>query len=194
MRRIACFVALLASASAAASPLELRADLRVGGATGWGIGGAQKDRDFFDQTKGESYGVLVGLSILFADVWIAHDQFTDLSSVKGTWTELGVGWVMTIPMLDSVNLNIGLGGSFGVGTGRQISPPLDNAQISDKGFLGEVNVGLEYRMNRVVALGVSVPAAWGFMFKNDVPATETSSHYQTFRVLLLGTVGLRFGL
>ena len=62
MRRLACLAVLLASSAAHASPLELHADLRVGAASGWGLGGAQKDRDFFDQTKGGTYGVC-----LFAD-------------------------------------------------------------------------------------------------------------------------------
>jgi len=196
MRRGSTGIALLAAlaAPAHASPLQLRADLRLGAASGWGLGGAQKAHDFFDQTRGATYGVLVGLRVLFADVWLEHDQFTDFSSVKGTWTELVIGAVMTVPLMDAVDLNIGFGGSFGVGTGRQIQPPLDNAQISDKGLIGDVSVGLEYRVNRFLAVGTAVPAGWGYLLKNDAPVTDTSSHYTTFRVMALGYVGLRLGL
>jgi hypothetical protein len=195
MRRILSLCALLAAAGAAhAGPLELHADLRVGAASGWGLGGAQTDHDFFAQTRGGTYGVLVGLRVLFADVWIEHDQFTDFSSVNGTWSALGLGAVMSIPMMDALNLNIGFGASFGVGTGRQIQPPLDNAQISDKGLIGEISVTLEYRLNRFVAIGGTVPAGWGYMFKNDTPINDSSSQYSTFRIQALGYVGLRFGL
>src|SRR5215510_8028203 len=111
MTRLASLAVLALAVPAHAGPLELHADLRLGAATGWGLGGAQKDHDFFDQTKGGTYGVLVGLRVLFADFWIEHDQFTDFSSIKGTWSELGVGAVMQIPMEENLNMNIGFGAS-----------------------------------------------------------------------------------
>jgi hypothetical protein len=196
MRPLACLVlgVLVAAAPAHAGPLELHADLRVGATSGWGIGGAQKEHDFFDQTQGGTFGFLVGLHVLFADVWIEHDQLTDGSSIHGTWTELGLGGGFQLPVQDNLELDFSFGAAFGVGTGRQISPPLDNAQISDKGFLGEVGVALEYRLGRFIAIGASVPAAWGYMFKNDVPANDTSNHYQTFHVMALGYVKFRLGL
>jgi hypothetical protein len=192
---------LLTAAPAVAGPFELHADLRVGAATGKGIGGDQKDRDFFAQSDGGVYGVLVGARLLFIEVSIEHDQFTDFKDLKGTWSELKVGTGGSIALdaplrgQDSaLFLSFGFGVGFGVGTGRQVDPPLDNAQISDKGLMLNVRVGLEYRLGGFFALGVEVPAGWGYMWKNDVPVNDTSNHYQTFHVMGLAFVRARVGL
>ncbi len=78
---------------------------------------------------------------------------------------------------------VGLAVGFGVGTGQQVMPPLDNDQISDKGFLAQVSFGLEHRFSRAVALGVRVPVTFGQLSKNDAPANVESSWYQSVHVM-----------
>jgi hypothetical protein len=199
---LAALVLTLAVAPAAhAGPFELHADLRVGAATGFGIGGDQKNRDFFDQSKGGVYGLLVGARFLIVEVSVEHDQFTDFQSVKGTWTEFcaGIGGEIGVdePLKGEANrflVTFGLDLGFGLGTGRQVMPPLDNAQISDKGVMADFHIGIEYRFAKIFALAAEVPVGWGYMFKNDVPVNDTSNHYQTFHAMGLGVLKVRVGL
>jgi Outer membrane protein beta-barrel domain len=200
MNRLSPLVLLLAAAPAAAGPFELHADLRVGAASGYGIAGDQKQNDFFDHTKGGTYGLLVGVRLLFFEASIEHDQFTDFSSVKGTWTELdgGIGGAIAVDDVlggesNKLYVNFGLDVGAGFGTGRQISPPLDNAQISDKGILLNGHIGIEYRIWPFLALAAEFPAGWGYMLKNDVPATQDGSSYATFHFMVLGVVRGRIG-
>ena len=200
MRRYLPFCVLLAAAPAAAGPFELHADLRVGAASGYGLGGDQKDNDFFDHTKGGTYGLLVGMRVLFFEASIEHDQFTDFSSVKGTWTELDAGIGIAIAVDDVLKgesnklyVNVGLDLGAGFGTGRQISPPLDNAQISDKGVLLNAHIGIEYRILPFLALAAEFPAGWGYILKNDVPANQDGSSYTTFHFMILGALRGRIG-
>ncbi len=200
MRRLVLLAVLLAAGRAVAGPFELHADLRVGAASGYGLGGDQKDNDFFDHTRGGTYGVLVGMRVLFFEASIEHDQFTDFSSVKGTWTELDAGIGIAIAVDDVLRgesnrlfVNVGLDLGAGFGTGRQISPPLDNAQISDKGVLLNGRIGIEYRVLPFLALAAEFPAGWGYMLKNDVPANLDGSSYTSFHFMVLGVLRGRVG-
>jgi hypothetical protein len=186
--------------SAPAAVLELHAALRAGASTGTGIGGAQKDADFFAGARGATYGAVVGLEVLWIDIALAHDQFTDFSTVTGTWTQLTVGPHFAFPLNEpppgdkpSLYADLGLAAGFGVGTGQQIDPPLDNAQISDKGVMIELKIGIEKRLGKLVGLGLTVPLTWGYMFKNDV-VNDLSNHYQTFHAMALATLTFRVGL
>jgi hypothetical protein len=74
----------------------------------------------------------------------------------------------------------GVGTWFGLGTGQQVAPPLDNAQISDKAFLVEARVGIGKHLSNAFDFGLSVPVSWGYFFKNGngAAANDTSTHYQ----------------
>jgi len=197
-RALAIAVALLAAAAAPAPAhatfVELHAALRLGASTGKGIGGAQQDHDFFEGTKGGAWGALVGLRVLVLDVYVQHDQLTDFSSVKGTWTQFMIGPGFSFALDGKLHADMGVGVGVGLGTGQQIDPPLDNGEISDKGIMLELHLGVEYKIAPFVGLGVTLPIEWGYMFKNGVPANDVSNHYQTMRAMLLGTVTFRIGL
>jgi len=179
---------LLASVCARADVLALFAQVNLGAGAGTGLGGDQKDNDFFQRTKGFTYGATVGAKILFLRVWIEHQQYTSFSEFKGTWTQLMLGGGVDIPLQDvpigelvPFDLGLTFGGGFGVGTGQQIEPPLDNAQISDKGIIGEV------------ALGAQVPLTFAYLFKNDAPIDQATS-YSSVSVKGLVFLELTLGL
>ncbi len=181
---------MLAAAPAQAHVIELFGQLRFGGATGKGVAGDQEDQDFFARSAGPTYGGILGIEVLGVQAWVEHDQFTDFKSVDGTWTAFMLGTDITIGLDDDgpknpakLFANLGIGVGFGLGTGKQIEPPLDNAQISDKGFLIQGKAGIEYHFSDAVALGVQVPVTWGYMFKNNVPANESGNSYQSTSVM-----------
>jgi hypothetical protein len=201
--KIALALAALVAAPAAAhaSFVELHAALRAGTSTGSGLGGAQKDNDFFAGAKGAAFGAKVGVQLLFLDLSVSHDQFTNFSEVRGTWTQLTLGPRFVFPLnegpagvLPTLYADLGAAVGYGIGTGQQIEPPLDDAEVSDKGVVFELHIGIEYRFAKVLGIGVTAPLAWGYLVKNDIPITDTDGHYHSFHAMLLGTLSLHIGL
>jgi hypothetical protein len=190
MMRAASVILLLVTAtstSASADVLKLFAEVDGGGAYGQGTSGDLKDAAFFARAPHLDYGVLVGAELVFLDAWIQHHQLTDGDRIS-TWTQFGAGVHLSFDLGESRQpkvheggfFEIGLGGWFGLGTGEQVMPPLDNAQITDKAFLVEGRVGLGTHLSNIFDFGLSVPVSWGYFFKNGDGAgvNDVSTHYQ----------------
>ena len=196
MRKLGLIVGvLLVCSTAQAKVLELYGQVQGGGQYGKGIAGDQKDNDFFFGAKGASYGALVGAEFMWVDAWVEHNQFTNGSRVTGTWTQFMVGFDYDFPIGDppgpgqrpKTYAQIALDVGFGMGTGRQVDPPLDNTQITDKGPVGQLAFGAEYRFNRVMSLGMSVPIEYAYLYKN-VPgsvANDSSQWYHSVHAMAL---------
>jgi hypothetical protein len=169
--------------------LKLFVEGNGGGVAGTATGGdpVVKDSAFFARAPHGVYGALIGAEFLFLDGWIQHHQFTDGSRLA-TWTQFGVGVHGTIDTGDPKQqkaheggyVEFGAGGWFGLGTGQQVMPPLDNAQITDKAFLLEGRLGAGKHLSSVFDLGVTVPVSWGYFLKNGngAAANNTSTHYR----------------
>jgi hypothetical protein len=171
------------SARAHANVFELYAQVEGGGSLGTGVGGAQQDNDFFGHAQGGLYGAKIGGEVLFTDVWVEHWQLSD-GALVGTWTQFMAGVDVDFALGDTPKgqrpktfAELGFGFGFGLATGQQVEPPLDNGELSDKGFIGQVSLGIDYRMSGIMSIGVSLPVTYGYMFKADVPANDTSNHY-----------------
>src|SRR5215510_4788488 len=81
---------LVAPAAARADIFSARAEVHAGASGGAGIGGDQKDSAFFAKAPHGAYGALVGATILIADAYIDHTQYTDFSNLN-TWTSFALG-------------------------------------------------------------------------------------------------------
>lgn len=124
---------------------------------------------------------------MFLDAWIQHRQLTDGKRIS-TWTQFGAGVHATIDLGTAKQqkaneggfFEFGFGAWFGLGTGQQVDPPLDNAQITDKAFLLEGRVGAGKHLSKVFDVGVTVPVSWGYFFKNGNGAAvnDVSTHYR----------------
>ena len=92
-------------------------------------------------------------------------------------------------------IEFGVHAAFGLGTGQQVDPPLDNAQITDKGFLLEARVGFGKRLGHGLRLGVTIPVSGGYFFKSGNGATvnNLSTHYQGIEARALLTLGMQLG-
>jgi hypothetical protein len=191
MLRALSFAAVLAMARpASADVLKLFVEASGGGVAGKATGGDQavKDAAFFAKAPHLAYGALIGAEFLFLDGWIQHHQFTDGNRIA-TWTQFGIGVHGTIDTGDPKQqkaheggyVEFSAGGFFGLGTGQQVMPPLDNAQITDKAFLFEGRLGGGMHLNSVFDLGVTVPVSWGYFLKNGdgAVANDTSTHYRS---------------
>jgi len=210
-------LALLSTPAAAhADILSLHAAIQGGGAGGKGIAGAEKDNAFHEQAQGVFYGANVGLEFLFMDVWVEHYQHYDTSDgLAGTWTQFMFGLDSTMELSAKTEggtidpktgkrkggyaptvLDLGMAIGFGLATGQQVMPPLDNAQVTDKGFLAEASAGIRYRLNKVFSIGVRVPVQYGYLFKSGpgAAANDLGTHYQQIWVAVMLHTQIEFEL
>src|SRR5688572_28056999 len=88
---------VLAPAAANADVISLRAEAHGGGMFGQGIKGDQQDDAFFQASPHAVYGALVGLELLFIDVWIQHHQYIN-ADLLTTWTQFSTGLDIQIPI------------------------------------------------------------------------------------------------
>ena len=209
----AAVLAAAAPAPAHADVVSLYAQIQGGGDAGKGVAGDRKDDAFHDGTTGLAYGAKVGVEILLIDVWAAHTQYRANGRLAGTWTELmagfdvesGVGETKGGTRRDDGGVDggysagyvrFGLGAGFGLGTGQQVDPPLDNAQITDKGFLAQAEVGAGYRLSPSWSVGLDVPVNLGYMFKsgNGAAANDLGTNYLELSASALLTLRLQIQL
>jgi len=185
-----------------------------GGAGGFGISGDLEEEAFSQGARGGTFGARVGVEILFMNLWLGHDQYRDRDGLVGTWTTLpmlgfdsqfDVGSPGTPTQLASGKMvkgkskwfiHIGLGAGFGLGTGQQIDPPLDNSEVTDKGFMLEGEMGLARRLGKYFSMGIAVPLQLRVMYKNGAgqAVNEPSSRYESFAYSALLNLRLKIKL
>ncbi len=189
MSRALVLACVLCPAVASADVFKLIGEVHGGGMYGQGLSGTQKDTDFFQKSPHALYGALIGAELLFFDAWIQHHQYTDGSRLT-TWTQFGLGMHFMIEngteqeRKDRSNsyIELGTGLFYGLGTGQQVMPPLDAAQLSDQAFLLEGRFGFGKHLNKVFDIGVEVPLTYGFFFKSNLPANNTDNQYRGWAI------------
>jgi len=196
MSRALVLACLLYPAAASADVFKLFGEVHGGGMYGQGISGTNKDSAFFANAPHGMYGALVGAELVFIDAWIEHHQYVSGDTLE-TWTQFGLGTHFMTDLGSEQEkkdhkggyFEVGGGLFFGLSTDRQVHPPLDNAQVSDKGFLLEGRLGFGTHLNKVFDLGVQIPVSYGFFFLNGGPANNTDNQYRGWEIE--GLVALR---
>lgn len=203
-------VALTLAALATVAPRDARADvlsgyaqIQGGGASGVGLAGELKDDAFHSNAEGLAYGALVGVEVLFLDVWVEHNQYLSGSKLEGTWTQFMTGLDIEFDLGKKQDAEIlpktkrvkggysqyygefGIGLGFGVGTGQQVDPPLDNSELTDRGFIIQAQIGGGVRLHRTFSIGLSLPMQVGYMFKTDAPANDIDTNYGSMQAAVL---------
>jgi hypothetical protein len=181
---VALVVALLLHGAAAeARVMDLRAGLRAGGMVGWGT--RSNTPDFFEKTRGGGAGFEIGFKLLVFDFSANFFQVLDSSGTAGTLTQLLFGTVIDIPvgrlrLRDGDSRQIlrpAVAGGFGFGTPGPVDPPLNAAQISDKGLLANFKMEYEFFLNPFMAVGAQALFGYHhFIFGSDV-ATNSSGYH-----------------
>jgi hypothetical protein len=191
---------MLVPTAASADVFKLYGEARLGGMYGSGLSGDQKDAAFFQTARGFGYGGLVGGQFLILDVHIKHTQYRHDGALS-TWTQFNGGLNFTLDLGSEEDkkahkggyFEMGVWAGFGLATGAQVDPPLDNSEVSDKGFMLEGRLGFGKHLSKVFDLGVSIPASWGYIFKSGA-ANDTSNQYQSVQadVMLVLRANIRF--
>ena len=203
----------LASAPAYADVFTLSGDLHGGGMFGRGMAGEDvvAEQAFFARIPNLTYGASVGARFLFLGATITHHQYAGPRIDDGgmgekpalaTWTQLVAGVDFTVDLGSDKEkkekrgkfVQLAAGAGFGVGTGQQVDPPLDNQQIDDKAFLIEAKLGIGKHAGKNTDWGLLVPITYGYYFKNGVPANMLENHYQGLHVEALLYLRLRVKL
>ncbi len=164
-------------ASAHGDLLSAHAQINIGVADGKGVGGAQESKAFHNGAKGVATGFRVGAEALFLDGWVEHLQYRDNGAFVGTWTQMMVGADMRTDV-GKIYFEFGGGVGFGVGTGQQVELPLDNAQVTDKGFVVQGQAGIGFKLAVGTSINLSVPVSWAYLFKNGI-ANNKENQYQS---------------
>jgi hypothetical protein len=162
----------VASRSAEARLIDLRAGVIAGGITGWGA--TSNTPDFFDRRQAPGLGVDVGVKLLIFDVSANFFQLIDSNGRAGTLTQILAGVNIDVPVgHDKFQTGIDRGHNknilhplaeigFAAGTPEPINPPLNNAQISDKGLVTYVGLGFEHFLTGIIAVGAE--ADYGYHY------------------------------
>lgn len=190
-------------ATASADVFKLYGEAQGGGMYGKGISGDQKADAFSARARGGAFGALVGAQVLIFDGHIQHRQYLN-GDGRMTWTQFGIGLTFGSDTGTPEEkkhgkggyITVGAGAAFGLGTGAQVSLPLDNAQLTDKGFLLEGRLDFGKHLNKVFDIGVAVPTSYGYFFKSGNGATVNNleTHYQAAQIdiLLVLRANIRF--
>jgi hypothetical protein len=194
--------ALAVPATASAEVFKLYGEAQGGGLYGKGIAGDHKDTSAFQGGRG-AYGVAVGGQFLIFDVNVRHNQFINGDGLT-TWTQFGGGFNFGFDTGTEAEkkqhkggyVAFGVGLAFGVGTGAQVDPPLDNSEVTDKGFILEGKLNFGKHLNKVFDIGLQIPVSYGYIFKsgNGATANMTENQYQTVQteVFLVLRANIRF--
>lgn len=174
---------LLFAGAAEARVMDLRAGLRTGGMVGWGT--KSNTPDFFEKTRGGGAGFEVGFKLLVFDFSANFFQVLDSSGTAGTLTQLLVGTAIDVPVgrrriSDGGSRQIlrpAVVGGFGFGTPGPVDPPLDAAQISDKGLLANFKLEYEFFLNPFMAVGAQGLFGYHrFIYGSDLAMGSSGYH------------------
>ena len=178
--------ALAIPATASADIFKIYGEAQGGGMYGKGIAGDHQGDSAFQGGRA-AYGVAAGVQFIIFDIHAQHRQY--YRDHITTWTQLTVGLHFEFDTgseedkkaNQSGYVAFGAGLAFGVGTGAQVMPPLDNSEVTDKGFLLESRIDFGKHLNKVFDIGLAVPISYGYLFKsgNGATANMTSSQYQS---------------
>jgi hypothetical protein len=191
-------VGLGAPRAAEARLIDLHAGALAGGMTGWGSD--SKTPDFFDKTKGGAVGAEVGVKLLVFDFSVRFLQVLDRNGASGTLSEATLGLLIDVPISDGKTpegkekwiFRPGLNGGFGFGTPAPVKPPLSADQISDKGLVSNLRLGLEYNIFDALAIGVEGDAGYHYFLGGQV-VNDAQSHSSGIQAAGLATLTFHLG-
>jgi hypothetical protein len=187
--------------------IDLHAGAIAGGITGWGT--TTNTPDFFQRRRGPGVGAEVGVKLLIFDVSASFLQLFDSHGAGGTLSQALFGVNIDVPVGNqkfqdgiergkSKNIirpiaNVGVA----LGTPERVHPPLNNAQISSKGFVTYWGLGYEHLINEFV--GVGAVGNFGYHYfigggaSEDPTALPNSTHSAGYQLTGFATLTFHLG-
>jgi hypothetical protein len=200
----ALLLVALAARPSEARLIDLHAGVRVGGMTGWGT--TANTPDFFERRRGFGPGFEVGVKLLVFDLSASFLQVIDGSGRAGTLEQLVFGLNIDVPVgNDRFHQGVEKGKSrniirpllnFGVATGtpEPIQAPLNNAQISDKGFVSYMGVSYEHFLNEFIGVGAQADYGYHYFVGGGKTMTAVNAtHSSGYQLDAFGTLTFHLG-
>jgi hypothetical protein len=193
---LAC--ALGAAAPAQARLIDLHAGALAGGMVGWGS--RTSTPDFYERVRGPALGVEVGVKLLVLDLSVSFLQVIDSGGRSGTLSQAILGFEIDIPIgaartsngRRKLLLRPGFGGGVAFGTPGPVHPPLSNDQISDKGFVSQTKLALEYNPHPLVGFGVVGSFGYHY-FVGAQAVNDVQDHSSGYQLAALATATFHLG-
>jgi len=190
---------LVAAPRAEARLIDLYAGPRAGGMIGWGS--RSTTPDFFEKVRGAALGAEVGIKVLVVNLSVDFFQMFDGNGRSGTLSQALLGFELDIPLGQGTRpeerrkllLRPGVGAGVGFGTPGPVHPPLSNDQISDKGFISQTRMALEYNPNVLLGFGVEGAFGYHYFVGAQEVANNVSGHSAGYQMSLLATATLHLG-
>lgn len=216
MRRLTSWLLVVAAAAAilaaprpaSARVLELWLQLDpVGGWTGRRVAGGQLpagqgETDFFARNQGGMTGFKAGAELFFIDVFVDFKQGWGRPGERttvgwtGSWLGVYLGIDLDLHLGEGKKWHflIGADAGFGLGLAGAINPPINNDEVSSKGFVAQGRAGLDYHITKVFGIGLEADLGYHYLFLNGIPVNDISSHVQGIHFLGMLTTKLAFGI
>jgi hypothetical protein len=191
-------VLTLNARAAEARIMDLRLGAQVGGIVGWGS--TTNTPDFFQHTRGGGVGFDLGFKILVFDFSANFVQVVNGSGTVGTLTQFLLSTEIDVPigqakLPEGQSQNVlhpSFGAGFGFGTPGPVNPPLDAAQISDKGIVSQFKLGYEYYFNPFIAVGAAGLFGYHYFLGGQV-ITNGQDHSSGYHMAGFATVTFHLG-
>lgn len=205
---IALAAALLFSPRAEARIIELYADGYVGGMYGTEpkfctscvtqTPDGQRGADFFHDQSGGLLGLRAGVEILYTDVYLQFDQFLTPHGFSGSSLQAMLGWDLSIGTGKWTGTIGGYGG-MAFGFPYTPHPPIDKSQIATVGVAAEGQGGVEYNLNRYLALQGIVTLGYHYMFAGSRtielgPGLSEATRTHGFHLMFKAGIRFHIGL
>lgn len=211
LRRVVCVGVLLSGIGAAQNAEAKLLDVYASTKGGFIAGSGANDltptaSDYFDIESGPGLGFEVGAEVLFLDFMINGTRIFDASAdsegdsgggfffqfLTGLDGDFRVGDAHDSPLFLRAGVNTGVA----LGTHRRVKPPLDNAQVSDKGFVFNGVVALDYHLGKLFVLGVEFSPGYHYFFPGGDSTKDQSvnGNDQSQGMHMLGMAFLQFHL
>jgi hypothetical protein len=184
--------------------VDLYGSVLVGGTTGGGT--ARGGPDFFDASEGLASGVKLGVRLFVVDFSIRFLQMIDSHGAASTLSTALLGSTLEIPLVGGghdvmghprrpeVVLRPGLGAGFALGTPAPVHLPIDNAQLSAKGFLVEGSCGVERLFGPYFGIGATLEGGYHYLFGQSATLNSGSDRSQGWQLAIFTTFTGHFGV
>jgi hypothetical protein len=184
--------------------VDLYGSVLVGGTTGGGT--ARGAPDFFDRSEGLASGVKLGVRLFVVDFSLRFLQMIDSHGASSTLSTALLGSSLEIPLVGGgqditgrprrleVVLRPGLGAGFALGTPAPVHLPIDNAQLSAKGFLVEGSCGVERLFGPYFGIGATLEGGYHYLFGQSATLNSGSDRSQGWQLAIFTTFTGHFGV
>lgn len=196
---------LLEAAPSEAKVLDLYASLKGGWVTGGGSNSlAANAADYFELERGPALGFEVGAEILFLDLMINGTRMFDPRSTDEAGVQEGSGgtffqfllgidgdFALDGGAVPSTFLRVGGNAGVGLGLHREVRAPLDDSQVSDKGFVFNGVLALDQHLSRFFVVGLEVQPGYHIFFPGGAKQEQGVSgddHSRGFHFMTLAFV------